>query len=62
METLEIIALFGMIVSTLLLWYIQYVNSKIGFISAKLIELEKYSFKKSKKIKKNISNEEMRKV
>ena len=62
METFEIIALFGMIVSTLLLRYIQYVNNKIGFISAKLIELEKYSLKKSKKIKKNISNEEMRKV
>tara|TARA_B110000285_G_scaffold233409_1_gene307150 strand:+ start:249 stop:413 length:165 start_codon:yes stop_codon:yes gene_type:complete len=53
METFEIIALFGMIVSTLLLRYIQYVNNKIGFISAKLIELEKYSLKKSKKIKKN---------
>ena len=53
METLEIISLFGMIVSTLLLWYIQYVNRKIGFISAKLIELEKYSLKKSKNNKKN---------
>ena len=40
MKKMELVALFGMIVSTLLLWFIKHVNNKTCEIKLKIIEIE----------------------
>ena len=47
MDLLEIIILLGMIVSTLLLWFMQYVNNKVCALKDQLDTLEKSIGKKT---------------
>jgi hypothetical protein len=45
MEPLEIIILLGMVVSTLLLWFLQHVNNKVCVLNSRMDVMEKASEK-----------------
>ncbi len=53
MEPLEIIILLGMVVSTLLLWFIQYVNNKVCALNSRIDDVVE---KRQKKVRKKEIN------